>query len=52
MLATAGLLTVVHARQRESAALAAVAKWRYKPAMQGSKPVDVYFTVRVDFELQ
>lgn len=36
----------------EDAALAAVAKWRYRPAMQGSKPVDVYFTVRVDFELQ
>ena len=36
----------------EDSALAAVAQWRYKPAMQGSKPVDVYFTVRVDFELQ
>jgi protein TonB len=36
----------------EDAALAAVARWRYRPAMQGSKPVDVYFTVRVDFELQ
>lgn len=36
----------------EDAALAAVAQWRYKPALQGSKPVDVYFTVRVDFELQ
>jgi protein TonB len=36
----------------EDAALAAVAQWRYKPAMQGSKAVDVYFTVRVDFELQ
>jgi len=36
----------------EESAVAAVAKWRYRPAMQGSKPVDVYFTVRVDFELQ
>jgi len=36
----------------EEAAVSAVAQWRYKPAMQGSKPVDVYFTVRVDFELQ
>jgi len=36
----------------EEAAIGAVERWRYKPAMQGSKPVDVYFTVRVDFELQ
>jgi protein TonB len=36
----------------EDAALAAVAQWRYEPAKQGTKPVDVYFTVRVDFELQ
>jgi protein TonB len=36
----------------EEAAVSAVAQWRYEPAMQGSKPVDVYFTVRVDFELQ
>ena len=33
-------------------ALAAVAQWRYEPAKQGTKAVDVYFTVRVDFELQ
>ena len=36
----------------EESAVAAVARWRYKPAMQGSRAVDVYFTVRVDFELQ
>lgn len=36
----------------EEAAVAAVSEWRYRPAMQGSKPVDVYFTVRVEFELQ
>jgi len=36
----------------EEAAVAAVEQWRYKPAMQRGKAVDVYFTVRVDFELQ
>ncbi len=36
----------------EDSALAAVGQWRYEPAKQGTKPVDVYFTVRVDFELQ
>jgi protein TonB len=36
----------------EEAAVDAVAKWRYRPAKQGTKAVDVYFTVRVDFELQ
>ncbi len=36
----------------EEAAVDAVNQWRYKPAMQGDKPVDVYFTVRVEFELQ
>jgi protein TonB len=36
----------------EDAAVSAVTHWRYKPALQGGKPVDVYFTVRVDFELQ
>jgi protein TonB len=35
----------------EEAAIRAVQQWRYKPAMQGDRPVDVYFTVRVDFEL-
>jgi len=36
----------------EEAAAEAVTQWRYKPAMQRGKAVDVYFTVRVDFELQ
>lgn len=36
----------------EQAAIEAVRQWRYKPAMQGEKSVDVYFTVRVDFDLQ
>ncbi len=36
----------------EESAVFAVSQWRYKPAMQGTKPVDVYFTVRVEFELQ
>jgi protein TonB len=36
----------------EESAVDAVAQWRYKPAMQRGKAVDVYFTVRVDFELQ
>lgn len=36
----------------EEAAVYAVREWRYKPALQGDKPVDVYFTVVVDFELQ
>lgn len=35
----------------EPAAIEAVKKWRYKPAMQGDRPVDVYFTVVVDFTL-
>jgi protein TonB len=36
----------------EESAIGAVQQWRYKPAMQGDRPVDVYFTVRVDFDLQ
>ena len=36
----------------EESAIAAVQQWRYRPAMQGDRPVDVYFTVRVDFDLQ
>ena len=34
------------------AAVDAVRQWRYVPATQGGRPVDVYFTVRVDFDLQ
>jgi len=35
----------------EEAAIDAVRQWRYKPAMQNGKPVEVYFTVFVDFKL-
>ncbi len=35
----------------EDSAVAAVRQWRYKPAMQNGRAVDVYFTVFVDFEL-
>jgi hypothetical protein len=28
-----------------------VKQWRYKPALQGTTPVDVYFTVQVTFNL-
>ena len=33
-------------------AIEAVKQWRYKPALQKGKPVDVYFTVVVEFALQ
>ncbi len=36
----------------EESAMAAVVQWRYQPAMQGNRPVDVYFTVRLEFILQ
>lgn len=36
----------------EESAIQAVRQWRYQPAKQGGRPVDVYFTVRVDFDLQ
>jgi len=35
----------------EETAQTALQQWRYRPAMQGDRPVDVYFTVVVDFEL-
>lgn len=35
----------------EEAAIAAVRKWRYEPAMQKGREVEVYFTVVVEFEL-
>jgi protein TonB len=35
----------------EDAAISAVQQWRYKPALQNGKPVEVYFTVFVDFKL-
>jgi len=36
----------------DEAAIAAVKQWRYKPGLQNGKPVDVYFTIVVDFVLQ
>jgi len=35
----------------ELEAVEAVSKWRYEPATQAGRPVDVYFTIIVDFEL-
>ena len=35
----------------EEAAFEAVRQWRYRPAMLDGRPVDVYFTVFVDFKL-
>lgn len=35
----------------EEAAIAAVQSWRYEPATQSGRPVEVYFTVVVDFIL-
>ena len=35
----------------EEAAIEAVKQWRYMPAMLGGRPVDVFFTVVVEFEL-
>jgi TonB family protein len=35
----------------EEAALEAVKQWRYEPATVDGKPVDVFFTITVDFDL-
>ena len=35
----------------ENAALSAVTQWRYEPATQGGRPIEVYFTVFVEFKL-
>jgi protein TonB len=35
----------------EDSAVEAVKQWRYKPAMQNGRPVEVYFTVFVEFKL-
>jgi TonB family protein len=35
----------------EESAIAAVMQWKYKPATLDREPVDVYFTMRIDFEL-
>ena len=34
----------------DEAAIAAVKQWRYKPATQNGRPVDVYFGIVVEFE--
>ena len=34
------------------AAVEAVRQWRYRPALQSGRPVRVYFTVRVEFQLK
>jgi len=33
----------------EESAIEAVSKWRYEPATQNGQPIDVYFTIVVDF---
>ena len=35
----------------EEAAMSAVTEWRYEPALQGDREVDVYFTIIVTFSL-
>ena len=35
----------------EEAAMRAVRKWRFVPATMNGEPIDVYFTVVVDFRL-
>ena len=35
----------------EQAAIDAVQNWMYKPALQNGRPVEVYFTVFVEFKL-
>ena len=35
----------------DEAAVEAVRQWRYKPGLQNGKPVDVYFTIIVEFYL-
>ena len=35
----------------EETAVEAVRQWRYRPAMLDGRPVDVFFTVFVDFDL-
>jgi TonB family protein len=35
----------------EEAAIAAVSEWRYEPALMDGEPVDVYFTIFLDFKL-
>ncbi len=53
---TVGNITVLRAPSArlgfEESAIDAVTQWRYKPAMQSGRPVDVYLTVQVAFELK
>ena len=35
----------------EESAVDAVRQWRYRPATQDGVPVDVYFTIRVEFSV-
>jgi outer membrane biosynthesis protein TonB len=46
------LLDSTFCRVFSAAAIAAVDRWRYEPARKDGEPVAVYFTVRVDFELE
>lgn len=36
----------------EESAIEAVQKWRYQPALQNGRPVDVYFTIIVHFKIE
>lgn len=53
---TIGDITVLRAPSArlgfEESAIEAVRQWRYKPAMQSGRPVDVYLTVQISFELK
>ena len=51
---TVGDITVVDSTRPgfgfEDAAIAAVGRWRYRPALRDQKPVDVSILVRIDFQ--
>jgi TonB family protein len=51
---TVGEITVVDSTRTgigfEEAAIAAVKRWRYRPAMRGRQPVDASVLVRIDFQ--
>ena len=49
-------VAVLHSEPEEyqpfiDSAIAAISHWRYQPATKYGKPVDVYFTIQVDFKL-
>ena len=50
---TVGIVEVLKSTTRdcgfEEAAIAAVKTWRYHPGLKDGKPVDIYFTVDIDF---